>query len=77
MSDKVDDFELAILEEAWDYLQRENLAFAITLEKAVKAGATPEQLGRRFLGTAGEHRGARAKRIENAARYLWALKQNA
>lgn len=70
MSDTIDEFELAILEEAWDYLQRENLVFALKLEKAVKAGKTPEQLTRTFLGTAGEHRGARAKRIENAAKYL-------
>lgn len=70
MSDALDEFDLAVLEEAWDYLQRENIAFALKLEKAVKAGATPDQLCRRFLGTAGEHRGARAKRIENAARYL-------
>lgn len=74
MSDALEDFDLAILEEAWDYLQADNLVFALKVEKAVKAGATPEQLCRRFLGTAGEHRGARAKRIENAARYLWHIK---
>lgn len=70
MSDILDDFDMAILEEAWDFLQRENIAFALKLEKAVKAGATPDQLKRRFLGTAGEHRGPRATRIENAAKYL-------
>jgi len=70
MSDTHDEFELAILEEAWDYLQRDDLVFALKLEKAVKAGRTPEQLTRMFLRTAGEHRGARAKRIENAARFL-------
>lgn len=70
MSDILDDFDEAIFLEAWEYLQADNLAFALKLERAVKGGATPEQLYRRFLGTAGEHRGARAKRIENAARYL-------
>jgi hypothetical protein len=70
MSDALDDFELAILEEAWDYLQRDDLVFALKLEKAVQAGKTPEQLSRMFLRTAGEHRGPRAKRIENAAKYL-------
>ncbi len=70
MNTALDEFDVAVLEESWDFLQRENLTFALKLEKAVKAGATPEQLCRRFLGTAGEHRGARAKRIENAARYL-------
>jgi hypothetical protein len=70
MSDLLNEFDEAIYQEAWEYLQSDNLAFALKVERAVKAGATPEQLGRRFLGTAGEHRGARAKRIENAARYL-------
>lgn len=77
MSDAIDEFELAVLAEAWDYLQTDDLAFALKVEKAVKAGATPEQLSRRFLGIAGEHRGARAKRIENAARYLWSQKVKA
>lgn len=74
MSDILEDFDAAIYLEAWEYLQQENLGFALKLEKAVKAGASPEQLCRRFLGTAGEHRGARAKRIENAARYLQSTK---
>ncbi len=77
MSDPLDEFTMAIYAEAWEYLQSENLDFALKVEKAVKAGATPEQLCRRFLGTAGEHRGARARRIENAARYLHALKAQA
>lgn len=72
--DALDEFETAILQEAWEFLQDDNLPFALKLEKAVKAGATPEQLCRRFLGTAGEHRGARARRIENAARYLQGTK---
>lgn len=70
MSDALDEFEMAVLEEAWEYLKRDDLSFALKLEKAVKAGVTPEQLTRRFLGRAGEHRGARAKRIENAALFL-------
>lgn len=70
MSDVLEEFDEAIYLEAWEYLQNENLSFALKLEKAVNAGVTPEQLCRRFLGRAGEHRGARAKRIENAARYL-------
>lgn len=70
MSDTLDEFEMAILEEAWEYLQRDNLAFALKVERAVKAGAKPTELSRRFLGTAGEHRNARAIRIENAAKYL-------
>lgn len=70
MTKTLDEFELAILEEAWEFLQSDNLVFALKLEKAVKAGKTPEQLCRQFLATAGEHRGARAKRIENAARWL-------
>lgn len=74
MSRVVDEFELAILEEAWRFLQTDNIEFAIKLEKAVKAGKTPEQLCNQFLATAGEHRGARAKRIENAARYLETMK---
>lgn len=77
MSDALEEFDEAVLEEAWNYLQADNLSFALKVEKAVKAGATPEQLSRRFLGTAGEHRGARAKRIENAARHLQAQRQKA
>lgn len=71
--DPLDEFDLAVLEEAWVFLQRDDLSFALKVEKAVKRGATPEQLALRFLGTAGEHRGARAKRIENAAKYLHAM----
>ncbi len=74
MSDVLQEFDMAVLEEAWDFLQRDNIDFAIKLEKAVKAGATPDQLTKTFLRTAGEHRGARAKRIENAAKYLYAQK---
>lgn len=74
MSRPIDDFELAILEEAWEFLKADNLTFALKVEKAVKAGKTPEQLCNQFLATAGEHRGARAKRIENAARYLETMK---
>lgn len=70
MSERIDEWELAILEEAWDYLQRDNIEFAIKLQRAVNAAKTPEQLAHTFLSTAGEHRGPRAKRIENAARYL-------
>lgn len=70
MNDELDEFDNGILEEAWEYLQKENLSFALKLEKAVKAGASAEQLSRRFLGIAGEHRGLKAKRIENAALYL-------
>lgn len=70
MSDKLDEWDMAILAEAWEYLQREDLAFALQLEKQVKTGKSPEQLVRRFLGLAGEHRGPKAKRIENAAKYL-------
>lgn len=77
MSATLDEFDLAIFQEAWEYLQADNLDFALKVERAVKAGATPEQLCRRFLGTAGEHRGARAKRIENAAKYLHAVKAQA
>lgn len=77
MSDILAEFDQAIWLEAWEYLQADDLAFALKLEKAVKAGATPEQLCRRFLGTAGEHRGARAKRIENAAKYLESMKAKA
>lgn len=73
-ADPLDEFDTAILLEAWDYLQQDNLPLAIKVEKAVKAGASPEQLSRRFLGVAGEHRGAMAKRILNAAKYLESLR---
>lgn len=65
-----DEYELEILEESWKWLQDDNLSFALKLEKQVRAGKTPEQLARIFLSVAGEHRGPRAKRIENAARFL-------
>lgn len=70
MSATLDEYELEILQEAWDWLQTDNLSLALKLEKQVRAGKTPEQLARTFLSIAGEHRGPRAKRIENAARYL-------
>ncbi|MBA3571369.1 MAG: hypothetical protein H0W34_05230 [Pyrinomonadaceae bacterium] len=70
MSNMPDEYELEILQEAWEWLQNDNLSFALKLEKQVRAGKTPEQLARTFLSLAGEHRGPRAKRIENAARYL-------
>jgi len=77
MSDVLDEFDLAVLEESWDFLQKDNIEFATKLERAVKRGKSADDLVRTFLTLAGEHRGARAKRIENAARFLWAAKASA
>lgn len=70
MSDALIEFDGAVLEEAWEYLKRDNLSLALKVEKAVKGGATPEQLSHRFISVAGEHRATYGKRIENAARFL-------
>lgn len=75
MSDALDEFDLAILEEAWEYLQTDNITLAIKVEKAVKAGVAPEILKQRYLGRAGEHRTPMAIRIENAAKFLQSQQQ--
>ncbi len=75
MSDVLDEFDIAILEEAWRYVQEDDLGLASKIEKAVKAGVTPDTLRKRYLGVAGAHRAPMGKRIENAAKYLHLLKQ--
>lgn len=70
MNDELDEWDVAVLEEAWEYLQKDNIEFATKLERAVKRGKSSDELVRRFLRLAGEHRGPKAKRIENAALYL-------
>lgn len=77
MSDALEDFELAVLEEAWRFVQADDLSLATKIEKAVKQGVTPEKLAQRYMGIAGAHRAAMAKRVENAAKYLHSLKQTA
>lgn len=74
MSDEYDEFDIAVLQEAWTFLQTDNLEFALKLERAVNRGMTADQLKQRFLRLAGEHRSPKAIRIENAARYLYATK---
>lgn len=77
MNEELDEWDVAVLEEAWEYLQKDNIDFATKLERAVKVGKSPDELVRRFLKLAGEHRGPKARRIENAARYLQTQKLKA
>lgn len=73
MSDVLEEFDDAVLQEAWRFVQEDDMGLATKIEKAVKAGVTPETLSRRYLGIAGAHRAPMAKRVENAARYLQSM----
>lgn len=76
MSDEWDDFDMGIYEEAWDYLNDNDPSMAIKVSKMVKQGKSPEEIKRRFIHIGGAHRFMKAQRYENAAKYLYSLKQN-
>lgn len=74
MNDILSDIDAAVYQEAWEYLDVEDPSLADKIKKAVAAGCLPEEIRSRYLRTAGDSRSAKAKRVENAARFLWAEK---
>lgn len=74
MSDIFEEIDASIFIEAWEFLDIEDPSLADKIKRAVQAGKQPEEIRSRYLRTAGDSRSAKAKRVENAARYQWSLK---
>lgn len=71
MSDAVyDELKEIIYADAYDFLLTSYPQLAAWVERAVKAGKSPDEMRRTWLREAGDHSTALATRIENAARYL-------
>lgn len=71
MTNAIDDeLKEIIYEEAFEFLQNSYPRLAAWVERAVKAGKSPDEMRRIWLREAGDHSTALATRIENAARYL-------
>lgn len=69
-SDIYDELNEIIYAEAYEYLLAYQPRIAAWIERAVKAGKSPEEMRRYWLRKAGDHSTAIATRIENAAKYL-------
>lgn len=74
MSDILEEIDATVWAEAWLYLDLEDPALADKIKRAVAAGKQPEEIRSRYLRIAGDSRSAKARRVENAAKYLWSLK---
>lgn len=70
MSDLWEEFDSVIDEESWDWLDRNFPDIAEKVRKQVAKGVTPEDIAKRLVRRAGEHRGSFGKRLELAARHL-------
>lgn len=70
MSDKYEDLDFILDEESWDWLDRTYPEVATIVQRLVTRGLPPEEIGKRVIRRAGEHRAAFAKRCELAARHL-------
>lgn len=70
MSDKFLDLDMTLDAESWDFLNDNYPALALSVQKSIHEGATPEQIKRRVVERVGAHRLALAQRCEAAARYL-------
>lgn len=75
MIDIFDELNEIIYAEAYEYLLAYQPRIATWVERAVKAGKSPEDMRRYWLRKAGEHSTAIATRIENASRHLWVQKE--
>ncbi len=76
MSDKFADLDRVLDEESWNYLNDNYPDLAITVQRSVGKGLTPEEISRRVVQRVGAHRLPLAQRTESAARHLWTLKEN-
>lgn len=74
MSDILEEIDAPVYREAWEFVDDEDPSLAEAIKRAVAAGKQPDEIRKRYLRTAGDSRSAKAKRVENAARYLWSLK---
>lgn len=77
MSNALLELDVTLDSESWDYLNREYIPIAKSVEKAVNEGIAPDIIRRRVLERLGQNREALAQRCENAARYLYATKAKA
>jgi hypothetical protein len=70
VSDPYEELDQILDEESWEWLDRTAPEIAIIVQRLVKRGLPPEEIGKRVTRRAGEHRAAFAKRCELAARHL-------
>lgn len=70
MSDKFEELDFILDEESWEWLDRTHPDVASTVQRLVGRGLSPEEIGKRVMRRAGEHRLPFAKRCELAARHL-------
>lgn len=77
MSQALAELDITLDSESWDYLNREYIPIARSVEKAVAEGIQPDVIKRRVLQRLGQHREPLAIRCEAASRYLYALKAKA
>lgn len=70
MSDKYQELDSVLDEESWDFLNDNYPPLALSVQKAVDKGLTPEEIKRRVVERIGAHRLPLAQRCEAAARYL-------
>lgn len=75
MSDALNELDTELYSEAWDYLNREQIPIAKTVQKLVGENVSPEVIRQRVIQRIGKHREPFALRVENAAKYLYAMKQ--
>jgi hypothetical protein len=77
MSSTLDELDIALYEDSWDYLNREQIPIAKKVEKLVAENMSPDAIRRHVMNTIGQHREPFAIRCELAARYLYATRQRA
>lgn len=77
MSDTLDELDIELYAESWDYLNTNNIPIAKKIEKLVNEGVSPDVIRQRVMQRIGQHREAFAIRVELAARWLYAEKKRA
>jgi hypothetical protein len=70
MSDTFDELDRVLDEESWDFLNDNYPSLAITVQKEISKGRSPESIKRRVIERLGIHRVALAQRCELAAKHL-------
>lgn len=75
MSSTLDELDIELYSDSWDYLNREQIPIAKKVEKLVNEGMPADAIRRHVMSKIGKHREPFAKRIELAALYLYATKQ--
>lgn len=74
MSDRYLELDRVLDEESWEWLNDNVPPLATSVQKAVAAGISAQDIKRRVLERLGTHRMPLAQRCEAASRHLWAMK---